>query len=175
VHQPRRLLHQCSQEAHRGTIICLNLSSLGTQASARPVSYSGSQRTASLSVTCQPSVRIDKVVIVNHSIGIDFKIKKINLRDVSLVVPRINWESGTVYDQWDGDYGANFPSNSGATDVIAANFYVLTSTFNVYKCIFNNKINPSTVCDVSLCDLMLECDLQGPINQAHQNNSLCRP
>ena len=29
-----------------------------------------------------------------------FKIKKINLRDVSLVVPRINWVSGTVYDQW---------------------------------------------------------------------------
>ena len=73
-----------------------------------------------------------------------FKIKKINLRDVSLVVPRINWVSGTVYDQWDGDYGANFPANSGATDVIAANFYVLTSTFNVYKCIFNNNNAQST-------------------------------
>jgi hypothetical protein len=73
-----------------------------------------------------------------------FKIKKINLRDVSLVVPRINWVSGTVYDQWDGDYSANFPSNSGATDVISANFYVLTSTFNVYKCIFNNNNAQST-------------------------------
>lgn len=73
-----------------------------------------------------------------------FKIKKINLRDVSLVVPRINWVADTVYDQWDGDYSANFPANSGATDVIAANFYVLTSTFNVYKCIFNNNNAEST-------------------------------
>lgn len=37
--------------------------------------------TASQSVICPPSVRIDKVVVVNHSIGIDFKIKKINVDD----------------------------------------------------------------------------------------------
>ena len=73
-----------------------------------------------------------------------FGVKKINLRDVSLVVPRRDWVTGTVYDQWDGDYSANFPSNSGATDVITANFYVLTSTFNVYKCIFNNNNAQST-------------------------------
>lgn len=73
-----------------------------------------------------------------------FSLKKINLRDVSLVVPRRDWVTGTVYDQWDGDYSANFPANSGATDVVAANFYVLTSTFNVYKCIFNNNNAQST-------------------------------
>jgi GTPase SAR1 family protein len=52
-----------------------------TQALARPVSYSGSLRIASQSVTCPPLVRIDREVVVNHSIGIDFKIKKINVDD----------------------------------------------------------------------------------------------
>ena len=73
-----------------------------------------------------------------------FAVKKINLRDVSLVVPRRDWTSGTVYDQWDGDYSTNYPSDSGATDVTGATFYVLTSTFNVYKCIFNNNGAEST-------------------------------
>ena len=48
---------------------------------ARPVSCSDSQRIAFQSVTCPPLVRIDKVVVVKHSIGIDFKIKKINVED----------------------------------------------------------------------------------------------
>jgi len=73
-----------------------------------------------------------------------FSVKKINLRDVSLVVPRRDWTAGTVYDQWDGDYSTNYPSDSGATDVVAATFYVLTSTYNVYKCIFNNNGAEST-------------------------------
>jgi hypothetical protein len=70
--------------------------------------------------------------------------KKINLRDVSYVVPRIDWTSGTVYDQYDGNYSATSPSHSGATSLKAANFYVLTSTYGVYKCIFNNNGAAST-------------------------------
>lgn len=71
-------------------------------------------------------------------------VKKINLRDVSYVVPRVNWSSGTVYDQYDGNYSTAFPSYSGATKLKEANFYVLTSTYGVYKCIFNNNDAPST-------------------------------
>ena len=72
-------------------------------------------------------------------------VKKINLRDVSYVVPRINWTSGEVYDQFDGNYSASFTSDSGATSLKGANFYVLTSTFGVYKCIFNKNGAASTV------------------------------
>ena len=72
-------------------------------------------------------------------------IKRINLRDVSFVIPRINWETGTVYDQYDGNYSATSTSESGATSLKAAQFYVLTSTFAVYKCIFNNNGAASTV------------------------------
>jgi hypothetical protein len=72
-------------------------------------------------------------------------VKKINLRDVSYVVPRINWTSGEVYDQFDGNYSDSFTSDSGATSLKSANFYVLTSTFGVYKCIFNKNGAASTV------------------------------
>jgi len=71
-------------------------------------------------------------------------VKKINLRDVSYVVPRVDWTSGTVYDQYDGNYSTSFPSASGATKLKDANFYVLTSTYGVYKCIFNNNGAAST-------------------------------
>lgn len=138
--------------------------------------------------------------------------KRILATDAALVVPRINWTSGTVYDYWDDNYqsttqtgvgtitsatdsttvtgsGTYFltelqegdviqtsagttigtvssiasntsltltavasvattagfwqhihtvQSASGATDLVNANFYVLTDIFNVYKCIDNN-------------------------------------
>lgn len=66
-------------------------------------------------------------------------VKRINLRDASLVARRINWASGTVYDYFDENYGEDYPAFSGATRIEEANFYVLTSTFNVYKCLFNNN------------------------------------
>ena len=72
-------------------------------------------------------------------------VKRINLRDVSYVVPRKNWAAGTVYDSFDGNYSSTFTSYSGATSIKTANFYVLTSTFGVYKCIFNNNNAASTV------------------------------
>jgi hypothetical protein len=72
-------------------------------------------------------------------------VKKINLRDVSYVVPRINWTSGETYDQFDGNYSEFFTSGNSATSLKGANFYVLTSTYGVYKCIFNNNGSASTV------------------------------
>ena len=72
-------------------------------------------------------------------------VKKINLRDVSYVVPRKNWATGTVYDQFDGNYSSTFTAYSGATSIKTANFYVLTNSFGVYKCIFNNNNAASTV------------------------------
>jgi len=71
-------------------------------------------------------------------------VKKINLRDVSYVVPRVNWVAGTVYDQYDGNYSASFPASSGATSIKSANFYVLTGTYGVYKCLFNKNGAAST-------------------------------
>jgi hypothetical protein len=71
-------------------------------------------------------------------------LKRIQESDVSFVVPRINWTTGTVYDYYD-DYSTNFPAHSGATDISTAQFYVMNSSYNVYKCLSNNVNSPSTV------------------------------
>jgi hypothetical protein len=75
--------------------------------------------------------------------------KKIKPSDVSYVVRRINWVSGTVYDMYDDaietttGYGYG-PAYSGATRLEDANFYVLTTDYNVYKCIDNAENTAST-------------------------------
>lgn len=63
--------------------------------------------------------------------------KKITGNDVSLVTKRVDWTSGTVYDQYDDIANNLFNSTT--------NFYVLTDDYNVYKCLFNNNGQPSTV------------------------------
>lgn len=71
--------------------------------------------------------------------------KKVQFTDVSFVIPRVNWQAGTVYDQFDGNYSVSFPAPSGAESLKGSLFYVLNSSFNVYKCISNNNEVASTV------------------------------
>lgn len=61
--------------------------------------------------------------------------KKITPNDVYHVVPRVNWEANTVYTQY---------TDTGNT-IFHENFYVMTSDYNVYKCIDNNFGANSTV------------------------------
>ena len=78
-------------------------------------------------------------------------VKKITTSDISFVIPRRNWTTSTVYDYYRHDYGNRVTgttsiqtSNSGATTLFDATFYVLTAARNVYKCLDNNNGNPST-------------------------------
>jgi hypothetical protein len=69
-------------------------------------------------------------------------LKKINSGDVSQVVKKITWQSGTTYDMWRNDIDRNNPSQpSGALDIYDSNFYVMNSEFKVYICLSNNA-NP---------------------------------
>ena len=78
--------------------------------------------------------------------------KRVQSTDTSFVIPRRNWTSGTVYDIYRHDYGefqtgsttTRVTSNSGATTLFDATFYVLTSARNVYKCLDNNGGATST-------------------------------
>ena len=76
--------------------------------------------------------------------------KKVSGTDVSLVIPRRNWTSGTVYDYYRHDYGninsagSTITADSSATNLFDATFYVMNSTFDVYKCIDNNSGGTST-------------------------------
>ena len=62
------------------------------------------------------------------------------------MIPRRNWTTGTTYDYYRHDYGARVTgttntqtANSGATSLFDATFYVVSSAFNVYKCLDNNS------------------------------------
>jgi hypothetical protein len=77
---------------------------------------------------------------------IDFRIwdkivamKRIAVSDLSLVIPRYDWTSGTVYKKYKS-YEDIFTGLSAANT-----FYVVTSDFRVYKCIDNNQGAQSTV------------------------------
>jgi hypothetical protein len=71
-------------------------------------------------------------------------LKLIDANDVSIVVERRQWRIGLVYDMYD-EYSSSSPSYSGATSLDQANFYVINSDFDVFKCLFNNDNKPSTV------------------------------
>jgi len=78
--------------------------------------------------------------------------KKVTTSDVSYVIPRRNWVTGTVYDYYRHDYGNRITgttttqtANSGASTLWDATFYVISSTYNVYKCLDNNSGANSTV------------------------------
>jgi hypothetical protein len=61
-------------------------------------------------------------------------MKRITGNDMALVVRRVNWTSNTAYDAY----------NHGS-DLNSLNYYVLTTDFNVYKCLENNRGGRSTV------------------------------
>ena len=78
--------------------------------------------------------------------------KRVTSSDVSICIPRRNWTTGTVYDYYRHDYGnrvtggtSTQTANSGATNLFDATFYVMSSAFNVYKCLDNNGNATSTV------------------------------
>ena len=79
--------------------------------------------------------------------------KRITTSDISRVIPRRNWTTGTTYDIYRHDYGqyvkgsssTTISANSGATSLADATFYVLSSDNNVYKVIDNNGNSASTV------------------------------
>ena len=99
-----------------------------------------------------PPTPVDSVGSVEYYAYDDFlSAKKITSSDVSLVIPRRNWETGTVYDYYRHDYGdintagSVIAADSGATSLYDATFYVMNSTFDVYKVIDNNSGGASTV------------------------------
>lgn len=58
--------------------------------------------------------------------------KKVNYADMTLAIPRINWQSGRVYTMYEHD----------APEEVIPNGYVITETsnqYNVYKCISNQR------------------------------------
>ena len=79
--------------------------------------------------------------------------KRITSSDIQYAIPRHNWTSGTTYDYYRGDYGAQWSSTASdivktvnaGTNLWASTtlFYVLSSGNNVYKCMRNSAGAPT--------------------------------
>ena len=133
--------------------------------SASNVYYLGIGRPQAYATATRPDSRTDNAgsdsapLTPVDSIGDEFyhfddmlAAKKVATSDISIVIPRRNWATGTVYDYYRHDYGnrvtggtSTQTANSGATSLFDATFYVMSSTFNVYKCLDNNSGANSTV------------------------------
>lgn len=98
-----------------------------------------------------PELPVDSPRYANTSSRNMLFVKRIQSSDAVLMISRINWVSGTVYDQYDDKYGeldstdTVITANSGAASLKDSLFYVLTDDDHVYKCIFNNNNADSTV------------------------------
>jgi hypothetical protein len=98
-----------------------------------------------------PPTPVDSVGSVDYYVYDDLmSAKKITSSDVSLVVPRRNWTTGTTYDHYRHDYGeintagTAITSNSSASTLLDSLFYVMNSAYDVYKCIDNDGDTAST-------------------------------
>ena len=109
-------------------------------------------RTENEGTDAAPLTPVDSIQDEFHHFDDMLAAKKVTSTDVSICIPRRNWTTGTVYDYYRHDYGNRVTggtrtqsANSGATNLFDATFYVMSSDFNVYKCLDNNGNAASTV------------------------------
>lgn len=88
---------------------------------------------------------IDSAVAISESKRDILAMKKIGSNDLRYSIPRYNWTTATVYDQYAHDYNSENPSSNGFINLYDSKFYVVNSSYQVYKCISNNNGNPSSV------------------------------
>tara|TARA_B100001989_G_scaffold188159_1_gene137597 strand:+ start:25 stop:1656 length:1632 start_codon:yes stop_codon:yes gene_type:complete len=71
-------------------------------------------------------------------------LKQVTSSDVRRIIPRINWQSGTVYEMYRNNYNANNRTpQTSSSSLYGSNYYVVTSEFKVYLCI-NNGATPTS-------------------------------
>ena len=109
-------------------------------------------RTNNEGIDSAPITPADNVNAQSYPFDDMLAAKKIISTDVTFAIPRRNWTTGTTYDIYRHDYGERITggttvqtSNSGATTLHDASFFVLTSARNVYKCLDNDDNTASTV------------------------------
>lgn len=71
-----------------------------------------------------------------------YAAKRVTGNDLKIVIPRHNWSANTVYIEYDDTLSQNIliNANTGVEPM-----YVITSDYNVYKCLSNNASSNSTV------------------------------
>jgi len=105
----------------------------------------GDSRTTNEGTDTVPLTPVDSVQDEYYYFDDMLAAKRVTSSDISYVVPRRNWTAGVVYDYYRHDYGNRITgttttqtSDSGASALWDSTFYVLTSTYQVFKCLDNN-------------------------------------
>ena len=86
-------------------------------------------------------------------------IKRIT--DVSHVIARYDWTSGTIYREYSHDRDDIIDNINPANSVSETPFYVFTDEFRVYKCISNNNGAASTVKPTGNSEGLTKTDADG--------------
>ena len=121
----------------------------------RPQAYTTSTRpdgrTENEGVDSGPLLPVDSIQDEYYAFDDLIAAKKLDTTNISYVIPRRNWTSGTVYDYYRHDYGNRITgtttiqtADSGASTLWDSTFYVLNSENRVYKCLDNNGGGAST-------------------------------
>jgi len=112
----------------------------------------GDSRTTNEGTDSSPLTPVDSVQDEFYYFDDLLAAKRVTSSDVSYVIPRRNWTTGTVYDYYRHDYGNRITgttttqtSDSGASVLYDTTFYILSSDNHVYKCLDNNSGANSTV------------------------------
>ena len=82
--------------------------------------------------------------------------KLLTSSDVSHVIPRRNWTTGTTYDMYEHNISSSNAANSGATNLFDSTFFVMNSSNAVYKVIENDGATASTVEPTSTSNSIFE-------------------
>jgi hypothetical protein len=78
-------------------------------------------------------------------------VKRVNASDVSKVIRKVTWKSNVIYDMYKNNYTPDNLSVNGQSKLYDAQFVVMNSNYQVYKCIYNGESptypngRPSTV------------------------------
>ena len=106
-----------------------------------------------------PPTPVDSFQEFSDTFSDMISLKRVLANDTIQVVRRIDWTPpeqttgglGYVYDMYRHDYSSTKTASSGATKLYDADFYVVNSQYQVYKCIYNGTSpsdpngKPSTV------------------------------
>lgn len=89
-------------------------------------------KTLSWSNELIPDSPLNSIAYENATRSEMITLKRITPSDVSFVIPRINWSSGTVYDRYDDQYGTGLGGiniSAGGTGYTIASIYVGTQGY----------------------------------------------
>ena len=106
-----------------------------------------------------PPTPVDSFQEFSDTFSDMISLKRVLASDTIQVIRRIDWTPpeqttgglGYVYDMYRHDYSSTKTASSGATKLYDADFYVVNSQYQVYKCIYNGTSpsdpngKPSTV------------------------------